>query len=76
MASTSILFNYELVIITSPEYRRRSLATIACAKLNEYCLKRGISPHWDAENDESVKLALKLGFINPEPYHCYFWLKE
>lgn len=73
---TSILFNYELEINTSQEYRRRGFATIVCAKLIEYCLKREIRLHWDAENDESVKLALKLGFTKPELYCCYFWQNE
>ncbi|MFX1251149.1 MAG: GNAT family N-acetyltransferase [Promethearchaeota archaeon] len=66
----------EIDIVTIDKYRRRGFATIACAKLIEYCLENGIEPHWDAANDHSVQLALKLGYTNPEPYTLYGWLKE
>lgn len=61
----------DIVTINSPKYRRKGLATIACAKLIEYCLERSIEPHWDAMNDPSVRLALKLGYTDPEPYTLY-----
>ncbi|MFX0063110.1 MAG: GNAT family N-acetyltransferase [Candidatus Hermodarchaeota archaeon] len=66
----------EIDITTIDKYRRRGFATIACAKLIEYCLEKGIEPHWDAANEHSVQLALKLGYTNPEPYTLYGWLRE
>lgn len=66
-------FGYEISVETHPEYRGRGFATIACAKFIKYCLEHGIKPHWDAANEISVELALKLGFTNPQRYKCYYW---
>ncbi len=66
-------FGYEIDVATQPEYRGRGFATIACSKFLKYCLEHGIKPHWDAANEISVALALKLGFTNPHPYRCYYW---
>ncbi|MFW9995205.1 MAG: GNAT family N-acetyltransferase [Candidatus Odinarchaeota archaeon] len=68
--------NYEIDVATSPEYRRKGLATVVCAKFLEYCLEQGIKPHWSAANERSVKLALKLGFTAPETYKCYYWRSD
>ena len=52
----------EFNIVTHPEFRNRGLATIvAAARLIIDCLDKGLEPHWDAANDISRKLALKLG---------------
>ncbi|MFX0115150.1 MAG: GNAT family N-acetyltransferase [Candidatus Hodarchaeota archaeon] len=64
---------YEIDIFTLQEYRERGFATVACAKLIEYCLERNIKPHWDAANERSAKFALKLGYTDPESYKCYYW---
>ncbi len=66
----------EIAIQTMDEYRGRGFATIVGAKLIEYCLLHHIEPHWDAANDLSVKLALKLGYTDPESYKCYYWKKN
>jgi hypothetical protein len=71
--TASSIDKYELDIATLPGYRERSFATVTCAKLIEHCLERSIKPHWDAANERSVKLALKLGYTDPEPYKCYYW---
>ncbi|MFX1508515.1 MAG: GNAT family N-acetyltransferase [Promethearchaeota archaeon] len=39
-------------------------------------MKNAIEPHWDATNDISVRLGLKLGHTNPESYRCYHWRKK
>ncbi|UCE12568.1 MAG: GNAT family N-acetyltransferase [Candidatus Heimdallarchaeota archaeon] len=65
--------NVEIQVITLEEYRRRGFATIICAVLIEFCLNNGLTPDWDAENELSVKLALRLGYTNPNSYKCYFW---
>lgn len=66
----------EIDIVTHPDYRGLGLATLVSAKLIEYCLERGIEPHWDAANQLSVKLAQKLGYTDPEPYRCYYWREK
>ncbi len=52
----------------SSKYRRKGLATAACAALIEYCLENGVTPHWDAQDERSVRFALKLGYTKPERY--------
>ncbi|MFX0203306.1 MAG: GNAT family N-acetyltransferase [Candidatus Hodarchaeota archaeon] len=72
-AWTSPAYNYEIGVITEPGYQQKGLATVICAHLIEHCLKHGIRPRWDAENEISAHLALKLGFTNPQPNKYYFW---
>lgn len=77
MASSFTPFDKTLEIqidtLNDPRYRRKGLATATSAFLLEYCLENNIIPHWDAANDISHKLALKLGFTDPVKYNCYFW---
>ena len=56
---------------TRPGYKRRGLATVAAAVLIDHCLARNLTPCWDAANDISAGLALKLGFVHPAPYDVY-----
>lgn len=73
LAATPIYNNhFEIHIETDPEYQRRGLALIICAKLIEYSLQNDLIPHWDADNEPSAKLALKLGFSQPEKYNAYY----
>ncbi|MFW9778151.1 MAG: GNAT family N-acetyltransferase [Candidatus Heimdallarchaeota archaeon] len=76
LASVPITQSLELYIATHPDYRGRGFATLVGAKMIEYCLTKGIEPHWDAANPLSVKLAQKLGYTHPEPYKCYYWRKN
>lgn len=64
---------YEMQVLTDDDskYRRKGFATIACAALLKESLERGLTPHWDADNEISAKLALKLGFIDPEHYNAF-----
>jgi GNAT superfamily N-acetyltransferase len=75
-ASIPLTHSVELDIVTHPDYRGMGFATIVSAKLIEYLLKEKIEPHWDAANALSVKLAIKLGYTNPNPYKCYYWRKS
>ncbi|NHJ48434.1 MAG: GNAT family N-acetyltransferase [Asgard group archaeon] len=68
--------HFEIHIETNPEYQRKGLAMISCAKLIEYSLYNDLVPHWDADNEPSAKLAIKLGFTQPEKYNGYIWLEE
>ena len=76
MASSSTPFTSEFEVqvdtLDQPEYRRKGFATTVCAALIEYCLKNGIIPHWDAANEVSLKLALKLGYVEPDRYVAYY----
>lgn len=58
----------ELNIITHPGFRNKGLATIVAARLILDCLDKGIEPHWDAANDTSKNLALKLGYEEKGTY--------
>ncbi|MFX0212172.1 MAG: GNAT family N-acetyltransferase [Candidatus Hodarchaeota archaeon] len=75
-SSIRITKSVEVDVQTLAEYRGQGFATIVTSKLIEYCLERGIEPHWDAMNELSADLALKIGYTNPEPYRCYYWRKE
>ncbi|MFW9907604.1 MAG: GNAT family N-acetyltransferase [Candidatus Thorarchaeota archaeon] len=66
--------HFEIHIETDPDHQKMGLAAIVCAKLIEYSLEHGLTPHWDADNPPSAKLATKLGFSSPEQYNAYFWI--
>ena len=34
-------------------------------------MENNLEPCWDAHNDISAALAVKLGFVNPQPYTSY-----
>lgn len=64
VCSKGIEFN----IVTHPGFRNQGLATIVAAKLIIDCLDKGLEPHWDAANEISRKLALKLGYEDKSIY--------
>ncbi|MFX0208328.1 MAG: GNAT family N-acetyltransferase [Candidatus Hodarchaeota archaeon] len=78
MASSLVPFRTSLEIqvdtVNSPKYRRKGFATRVTVELIEYCLENGIEPHWDADTEISRDFALKLGYTNPQPYKCYYWI--
>ena len=77
LAATPIYDNeFEIHIETDPDYQQKGLAMFVCAKLIQYSLENNLIPHWDADNEPSAKLAMKLGFTNPENYNAYFWYEE
>ncbi len=67
--------NFEIHIETDPEYQKRGLAMITAAQLIKHSLVTGLTPHWDADNQPSAKLATRLGFSDPEEYQTYFWIE-
>ncbi|TFH06511.1 MAG: GNAT family N-acetyltransferase [Candidatus Thorarchaeota archaeon] len=79
MASTFTPFidEFEIEVRTekSGEYRQKGLATIVSSALILHAFERGFVPHWDAANEISVKLALKLGYSDPYPWEA-FYLKK
>lgn len=65
----------ELGIITDKDKRQKGYAFAACVKTLEEIDKRGLKAIWacDLENIPSMKLAEKLGFINPVKYNFIFF---
>ncbi|MFW9923571.1 MAG: GNAT family N-acetyltransferase, partial [Candidatus Thorarchaeota archaeon] len=72
------MFNneFEIDIVTDQNHRRKGLATITAAYLIEYSLLNGLVPHWDAANEISTNLALKLGYTKPEYYQAPLIINE
>jgi hypothetical protein len=64
-------FEAQVNTINDSRYRRKGLATAVSSALLVYALEHDLIPHWDAENDISVKLALILGYTDPQPYESY-----
>jgi GNAT superfamily N-acetyltransferase len=64
---------FEIQVETIEKHRRKGLATAACAALIEHSMENGLVAHWDAANDASVQLALKLGYTEPDRWFAYFW---
>lgn len=62
----------EIEVASHPNHRRRGLATIIASTLILDCLERGKYPSWDGANEESVKLAQKLGYKLKGSYDTYF----
>ncbi len=63
---------FEIQVNTLPRFQRKGLATSASAMLIESSLRSGLVPDWDAANEESIHLALKLGYSNPQSYHVFY----
>jgi len=68
-------FEIEVDTIDSPDYRRKGLATVVSAALIEHALEQNLVPIWDAANNPSKSLALKLGYSNLTPYDAFTKLK-
>jgi hypothetical protein len=69
---------FEIQVETSgtPDYRRKGLATAVSAALIVYALENNLIPQWDAANEKSIGLALKLGYSNPESWQAYYLIPE
>lgn len=63
----------EMDISTKETHRRKNLATACAARMLRDCMERGITVHWDAQNDVSRHLAEKFGFEIETAYSVY-WL--
>ena len=59
----------ELNVITLPQFRNKGLAEIVAAATILRALEQELIPHWDAANDRSARLAMRLGF---KPTGSYF----
>jgi GNAT superfamily N-acetyltransferase len=61
-------------IETGEEYKQLGCATAAASALVDYCLSRGITPHWDSweDNIPSIRTAQKVGFTKISDFSVYF----
>ncbi len=66
----------ELGLATGPRYRNRGYATLVAAACVEYSVARGCKLHWhcDEENLPSIRVAEKVGFLNPARYQVYTYV--
>ena len=65
----------ELDVSTLEDHRGKKLATACVARMLQDCMQRGITVHWDAQNDVSRHLAEKFGFEAEQEYSVY-WLPQ
>ena len=65
----------ELDVFTAEEHRGKGLAAACVAGMLRDCMERGITVHWDAQNETSLHLAEKFGFEQEAEYDVY-WLPE
>lgn len=76
MASTFTPFinEFEVQVMTNDDsqYRRKGLATVVSAALIIYSLEHDLVPYWDAANEISVRLALRLGYSNPTTWDSFY----
>ena len=63
----------ELDVFTKESHRGKNLAVACVARMLRDCMERGITVHWDAQNDISRHLAEKFGF-EAETEYSVCWL--
>ena len=63
----------ELDVSTLEAHRGKKLAAACIGRMLRDCMERGITVHWDAQNDASRHLAGKFGFEAEQEYAVY-WL--
>ena len=62
----------ELDVSTAEDYRGKGLASACVSLMLNDCAQRGITVHWDAQNDISRHLAEKFGYEMESVYSVYF----
>lgn len=66
----------ELDVSTKESHRGKELATACVARMLKDCMERGITVHWDAQDDVSRHLTEKYGFEIETEYPVYWLLSE
>lgn len=61
----------EIQVQTRGDHQRRGLAQACSAALIALCLERGVTAHWDAANETSRRLALRLGYGDGGAYEAW-----
>jgi hypothetical protein len=62
----------ELNVITLPDYRNKGLAELAAAATIARAIEHDLMPHWDAANERSARLAMRLGFRSTGSYFTHY----
>ena len=63
----------ELDVFTKESHRGKKLAAACISRMLQDCMERGITVHWDAQNDISRHLAERFGF-KAETEYSVCWL--
>ena len=65
----------EMDVHTDEKFRRQGLADSICSAFIEKCIQSGKLPNWECfwDNEPSVNLAKKLGFIAQKEYPVFYW---
>lgn len=65
----------EIDVITIKQFRNQGFAKAVCLQFINYCIENNIKPIWDCDdgNENSKKLAQKLGFKSLETYEMHWW---
>lgn len=61
----------DIEIETDENLRRKGLGSIVGARLVQYCIENNITPKWLAANEDSAKLASRLGFSRGKSYETF-----
>ena len=72
-ASSYLTFggDVELDVTTDAGHRQRGLADHCVAAMLDDCAARGLTVHWDAQNDASLNMALGHGFLVQQEYRVF-----
>lgn len=62
----------ELNIITLPAFRNKGLAAVVAASTIKKAMANNLIPHWDAANERSGRLAMRLGYKQTGSYMTCF----
>lgn len=62
----------ELNIITLPEFRNKGLAIVVAACTITKAIEQKLVPHWDAANQQSARLAARLGYTPAGSYYTHY----
>lgn len=66
----------ELNVITLPEFRNKGLAELAAAATILKAMEHNLIPHWDAANERSARLAMRLGFKPTGSYFTHYLMTK
>lgn len=61
----------EIEVSTCENFRLKGLAQITASQFLLECMKRNLTPHWDARNRTSLAIAEKMGFVFRDKYTAY-----
>lgn len=62
----------EMNIITLPAFRNQGLALVVAAQTILQAIGQDLIPHWDAANQPSARLAMRLGYKQVGSYHTHY----